>query len=224
MKKREKPPVRQRHAASDVRSGNGEIAQPKENPMEQSKEGKEPDIAKGLEKLEEKITRNIEEFRKIDAKIRETDEETEDIETRKRTETLGEKAKKAVLFCPKICVEANVCRFPKAICRGCGKTVDVWKSAGKAGMRTFGDLAGKCRDSLSTGMRLPLIRMKIHRNFKRLGDRAYRMYLEGEKDVMKNDAIAKIIEAVRNSEKRIEKMEARLARLNEQSIVREQNA
>ena len=87
----------------------------------QTQQKKEPDISKYVDHLEEKISRRIEEVKKVNTKIKETDEDIEEIQLKRRKETMGEKVKKIALFGPKICVEANVCRFPKALCKGCGK-------------------------------------------------------------------------------------------------------
>lgn len=216
-KKTEKPAFAQMQKSE-------ENIQPRAAYVSKPQPKKEPDIIKGMDKLEEKITRNMEQFKNVKEKIRETDEEIEDIKLKKRRETIGDKVKKAALFAPKICVEANVCRFPKALCKGCGKMVEVWKSAGKTGMKVIGEIANKCTDSLSTGMRLPILRMKINKNFKNLGDKAYQMYLNGEKDVLKNGKIKKIIEEVKGYENQIEDLEAHLTDLNEQPTVQKQNA
>ena len=91
-------------------------------------------------------------------------------------------------------------------------------------MKMLGELSSKCTDSLSTGMRLPMIRMKINKDFKNLGDLAYQMYLNGEKDILKSGKIRKIIDEVKGYENQIEELEAHLSDLNDQSIVQKQNA
>jgi hypothetical protein len=184
----------------------------------------ESNLAKDIGNLEAKINKRIEDFKKVDEKIRETDEEIEEIESKKRNETIGDKAKKIAWIAPKICVEANVCRFPKAVCKGCGKMVDVWKSASKAGLKAFGDLTGKFTDSFATGMRLPMIRMKMNKDFKELGSRAYKMYLDGDKNILNNSEIARIVDEVKSLEKQIEKLEAHLTDLNDQPVAHQQNA
>ncbi len=201
-----------------------ESIQPRPASNSQAEPRENSKLTVNLEKLEEKITRNMEQFKEINRKISDADDEIEEIKAKKRKETLGEKAKKTALFLPKVCVEANVCRFPKALCRSCGKIVDVWKSASKTGMKAIGVLAGKCSDSLSTGMRLPIIRMKMNNNFKKLGDCAYKMYLEGDKDILKNVEIKKIIDEVKGYENQIEALETHLSDLNEQPIGQKQNA
>lgn len=224
----EKPIVKEAKPASETgdakRTEKPQVKEPVAASVAQTRKKEEPDLAGSLDKLEEKITRNMEQFKKIDEKLKDADFEIDELEEKKQKETLGQKAKKIVMFAPSICVEANVCRYPKALCKGCRKMVDVWKTASKAGMKAMGELAGKCADSLSTGMRLPIIRMKINKDFKRLGDRAYKMYLEGDKEVLKNAEVKRLVDEVKDYEKQIEVLETHLTKLNEQPIAQKQTA
>jgi hypothetical protein len=182
---------------------------------------KEPDIVEHLDKLEEKITRNIRQFKEVEEKIRQTEEDIEEIEEEKPKKAV----KRIVYFWPKICVEANVCRLPRAFCTTLKKAVDIGKSTGRNGVKSLGDFTGKCAGSLSGSVRLPILRNKINKKFKKLGTFAYQMYTEGRNDILKSEIIEKHIAEVKAFEKEIGELEKRGPDMaNGQSVSQESKA
>lgn len=187
----------------------------KESPVTDSKVGKE--------KFEEKINQNLKTTREIREKIREKENEMEILEEEKQKETFMDKIKNVLYFCPKLCVEANVCKYPKIICKGCKALVDSSLASGENGVKYVGALAVKCTDSLTSNVKLPVIRRKIKKKFQKLGDIVYQMYLNGEKDTTKNKEFEKCIDRLKKYEKEIEELEAHMIKTGEPAL-KEQKA
>lgn len=161
----------------------------------------------------------LNEAAKLHAKVRAKQKEIEAIEKETQCESLQEKIKRILFFCPKMCVNMGVCKLPKAMCAKCGKVVQSGMTISKKGLEHMGSLTLQFYGTAKSAIELPVLRRKIRKTFGKIGVKTYELYLAGDKHIVQNVTIKEHMKRVKEYEKSIEKIESKMMVVGSQNSV-----
>lgn len=123
-----------------------------------------------------------------------------------------EKAKKVCTFCPGLFNRATNSQTLKAVGVHTKTVVKKGLGAGKNGMvkgiTCMGSLGRRVSGDTRLWLKLPGIRRKIRDIFHKVGTRIYELNLQGEKNVVEDEKVKKLMEQIEKYEQKIETIES----------------
>lgn len=123
-----------------------------------------------------------------------------------------EKAKKVCILCPKLFNRVSNSQTLKAVGVHTKTVVKKGLGAGKNGMvkgiTCMGSLGRRVSGDTRLWLKLPGIRRKIRDIFHKVGTRIYELNLQGEKNVVEDEKVKKLMEQIEKYEQKIETIES----------------
>lgn len=124
-----------------------------------------------------------------------------------------EKAKKVYTLCPRLFNRVTSSQTLKAVGVHTKTVVKKGLGAGKNGMvkgiRCMGSLGRRVSGDTRLWLKLPGIRREIRNIFHKVGTRIYELNLQGEKNVVEDEKVKKLMEQIEKYEQKIETVESK---------------
>lgn len=181
---------------------------------EESKEKKdispETSFTDDMEDIEKETVKNLKETIELQEEIKKKQSEIETMRENKKK--FKERVKDIVYFCPKICVEMNLCKCPEKAYSTCKNMIDSTSRLCNTCMKEITKDIQKGSAVTVSCVRLPLLRRKIKKHFHSIGSIAYKRISQGEKNIMDNQEIKTLLEKIHLYEKQIEEIESMIIR------------
>lgn len=179
-----------------------------------AKEKKIRELKEKASSLEKKTAEAVERADRMDAEVKAKEKKIKELKEKTCINLFRKKAKKFLLIFPRVFNSIGKCQTLKKVrIQGegfCPKGLNMGKKGLAEGAKFISSITGNIPGNVRSKLRLQIIRKGIQDTFHQMGTKACELNFKGEKNVIQDELIRKLINRVKEYEKEIEMIESDL--------------